>query len=314
MRGAGGAKGGLGVFTKCASHLHPWPGPAEMEITGVSPYYEAEVPPLFEYHMAEWPSWEQCADALYKIGNANIAYAMHKTGGPGSHGATVTGTNNEYYEKRQAGELFIPEVSFAIVTTANSAGEHEYQVKTLNRILEDTGGKILPLGEEPAWKNCDYISMLKMCFVPRGCMRLVGGGFEPLTALESTDHCLMGLGMDAPLRDKYVEKGIIMDDGTYTTWDVPFEGNHWNCWESVHFADPTDEEACNGAMQMVAEATEMTFKKPLAVSWAIFMHPIEQIGQACLNFHNWMRRIKRAFDPDTVSDPSGYIAADDAGN
>jgi glycolate oxidase len=57
LRGAAGALGGLGVFTKCAIHLHPWAGPKTIELKGISPYYETEVPPNFEYHMMEWPTW-----------------------------------------------------------------------------------------------------------------------------------------------------------------------------------------------------------------------------------------------------------------
>jgi glycolate oxidase len=122
MRGHAGAQSGLGVFTKCACHLHSWFGPPKMELQGVSPYYETEIPENFEYHMIEWPSWEKCADAQYKIGAAGIAFAMHKTGGPGSCGPIVTGNNNDYYEKWE--ELRgLPWVSFAIVTAGASLEE-----------------------------------------------------------------------------------------------------------------------------------------------------------------------------------------------
>ena len=79
-------------------------------------------------------SWTDCADAIYKIGEAAIAFAIHKTGGPGSCGPVVTGNNNEYYEMWE--ELNeVPWASFAIVTTANTPAEHDYQVK-LKHIIE----------------------------------------------------------------------------------------------------------------------------------------------------------------------------------
>ena len=34
MRGALGAQSGLGIFTRIGAHLHPWHGPAELEIQG----------------------------------------------------------------------------------------------------------------------------------------------------------------------------------------------------------------------------------------------------------------------------------------
>ena len=45
----------------------------------------------------------------------------------------------------------LPWISYAIVMAGASAAEHDYQVKTLNRIIEDTGGYIVPLGEMDIW-------------------------------------------------------------------------------------------------------------------------------------------------------------------
>ena len=78
MRGGQGAMGGLGVFTKCAAHLHPWYGPAELNIKGVSPYYEAVVPPNFEYHICDFPTWEAFGEGMAKVGEAGLAFGPAK--------------------------------------------------------------------------------------------------------------------------------------------------------------------------------------------------------------------------------------------
>jgi glycolate oxidase len=310
MRGSTGASGGLGVFTKCASHLHPWPGPTVIEVKGVSPYYEAEIPPLFEYHMIEWPSWERCADAQYKIGGAGIAFAMHKTGGPGSHGASVTGSNNEYYEKWE--ELRqIPWVSYIVVMAANSPEEHAYQVKTLDRILKDTRGTILPLGEKPIFKNRDFINMIRGCFIPRTAFRLTGTFTCPLQGADTVDHTAMGLSLDKEFRKKYDERGILCDDDVNEMWGVPFDGGHWSIFECGHFPDPSDEESVKGAAEMLQEGREIALKVPLAP----FLsgggeEAAREMGPLRGNYHNWMRKIKKSFDPNTVSDPKGYISAE----
>jgi glycolate oxidase len=313
MRGATGACGGLGVFTKCAGHLHPWPGPSEMEINGTSPYYEAEIPPNFEYHVIDWPTWEQCADAEYKIGGSGIAYALHKTGGPGSHGGCVTGNNNEYYEKRQAGELYFPEVSWAIVLAASSPEEHEYQVKVLNRILEETGGKITPVGEEPTWKKRDYLTVIRACFIPRLAFRLTGTfGTDGMMGQETVDNCALALKLDGRLRDKYIAKGSIMDDGTYNNWGVTYEGAHFALLEGGYQYDPIDKESCKGFVQMGQEGSEIAFKTPIGgLAWISMGEMMKVLGPACGNFPNWMRQIKKAFDPNTAADPIGYISAEE---
>jgi glycolate oxidase len=317
MRGYRGACGGLGVFTKCAGHLHPWSGPRTMEIKGVSPEYETEIPPLFEYHIIEFPTWEQYADAVYKIGEAGIAYALHKTGGPGSHGAIVTGNNNEYYERRQEGRLKVPRTSFAMVTAANSPEEHAYQVKTLDRILDETEGKITTVGEDPLMKNRDFINMIKACFIPRLAFRLTGTfTVDGFVGTESMDNCALGIKMDEVHRDKYAAKGIIMDDGTSNSWSTSFEGTHFALMECGHPFSATDEESLRGVQQMVNEGIETSIKKPFGIAWTALGTgalgaTLSLIGPLCGNYHHWMRKIKKAFDPNTASDPSTYISAEE---
>jgi glycolate oxidase len=316
IRGAAGAQGGIGVFTKCAGHLHPWPGPKKLEIKGTSPEYEAkEIPPNFEYHIIEWPSWEQCANAQYKIGEADIAYVLHKTSGPGSHGSIVTANNNEYYEKRQAGEMKIPPNAQALVMAAYTPEEHAYQVKTLDRILEETGGKIVPMGEHPTFKKRDFLNMIKACFIPRLAFRLSGNfNVDGFVGMESIDSCSMGLKMDEGHRDKYAAKGVIMDDGTYNSWGVAWEGSHYGHFECGHMYDPNDEASCQGVLEMIREGAEVSFKTPFNLSWApwalIVAADMDRIGASCGNFQNWLRQIKKTFDPNAVSDSTQYITVE----
>ena len=312
LRGSCGSLGGLGVFTKCACHLQPWPGPQTMEIKGISPDYETVVPPLFEYHMIDFPSWEKCADAQYKIGEAGIAYVLHVTGGPGSHGASVSGSNNAYYEKWEELKQ-IPEISLAIVMAGNSPGEHEYQVKTLDKILEDTGGRITPLGEEPIMKNRDYIDMVKGCFIPRTAFRMAGVfGVDGIVGQETVDNCALGLNLDGRQRDKYVEKGVIVNDGTYNSWGSTFEGAHLALVECGQLFSATDKESAEGMEEMRLEGLQISLKTPLGLSWSVRGDEVSKVvGPACGNFQNWMRKIKKVFDPNTASETVCYISAEE---
>jgi glycolate oxidase len=309
IRGCNGASGGLGVFTKCAGKLGPWPGPAELKIEGASPEYEAEIPPLFDYHILEWPTWEKCADGLYRICEAGLPYALHKAGGPGSHGAIVTTTNNEYWERRKAGELLIPKVSMGLVMAAKSAREHTFQVKVLDKILAETGGRICPVGEEPTFRRRDFLHMVKACFVPRLAFRLTGAFTEDgMIGIDSIAHATMGLGMDEAIKDKYAEKGAILADGTYNTWAVMWEAGHLAHFECGHQFDQMDDESVRGVAEMMRDGMDMAEKVPLASHW---IAPPKMIGPQCENFHLWMGAIKRTFDPNLKSDPSAYISGEE---
>jgi glycolate oxidase len=310
MRGSIGASGALGVFTKCAVHLHPWPGPSELEVKGTSPYYEAVIPPNFEYHICEFPTWKQYGEAELKIGQAGIGYALHKTGGPGSHGHCVTGSNNEYYQKKSQGELDLPRASFAIVLAANTSDEFAYQVKVLDRIMAETGGKFCPTGEVPDWKKRDFLTMIKACFIPRLAFRPTGAfEVDGITGMDTIDHCTEALIIDEAHRDKYAAMGGIMDDGTINNWGVVFEGGHLALTECGQQFSSTDDSSIDQTEKMIGEGLEISLKTPIAINWSFFGAGI--FGPHCYNFQNWMRTIKKTLDPKLVFDTSYYIPVDD---
>jgi glycolate oxidase len=312
LRGACGAAGGLGVFTKCAGHLHPWVGPEEITVTGNSPYYETDVLPNFEYHLCDFPTWEQFGEAMSKIGAAGIAFALHKSGGPGSHGTCVTGNNNEYYEKRSKGELDLPWKSFSIVMAAANEEEHAWQVKVLDKILEETGGTIAPLGEDPTWKKRDILTLLKACFIPRLAFRPTGTfAVDGMIGMETTGAMALGLTVDEQLHNKWNEKGIIFNDGTLNNWSITYEGSHFALFECGYQFSSIDMDSINGYNKMMAEGFDNCYNTPFSLSWAVFgEEQMPRIGPACGNHHLWMKKIKKAFDPNTVSDPLMYISGD----
>lgn len=313
MRGHAGAQSGLGVFTKCACHLHPWYGPPKTEIKGVSPYYEAEIPENFEYHLIEWPNWEKCADAIYKIGAAGIAFAIHKSSGPGTCGPVMVGNNNEYYEKWEEYKE-LPWVSWAIVMTGASSGEHAYQVKTLNKILEETGGKIMPLGEKDIWKKRDYINMVRACFIPRLSFRPAGSFCCPLQGADSIDHCLqVGLSKDDEFRRKYDDKNLLFNDGNNGMWGITFDNGHYALFECGHMYSQNEADSWKAAAYMMAEGGEIALKTPLSIGWAIIgSDTVNTLGPLVGNVQNWQRKIKKAFDPNNTADPAGYIKPEES--
>jgi glycolate oxidase len=309
MRGAAGALGSLGVFTKCACHLHPWPGPRQMKTTGVAPKYEAEIPPLFEYHIVGFPSWDHYAAAVYKIGEAGIAYALHKTGGPGTSGVYVTGSNNEYCERRANGEFGLPRHSFAIIMGANSEGEHVYQKKVFETILAETGGEISPVGEDETFKKHDYLHLLRVNRTPS-----TTGGFtmSGIMAMESMDNVALGLKTNDELVTDYQKKGLVADDGTSNSWSTAYEGTHFALAECGHGYDILDEETYKGVIGMPEEGMKKALALPLCMSWCVMGDQANRmLGPFVGNVQDWMRKVKRTFDPDCVSDPTFYISPEE---
>ena len=130
------------------------------------------------------------------------------------------------------GELEVPWKSFAIVMAAANEAEHAWQVKVLNKILEETGGKIVALGEDPTWKKRDILTMLKACFIPRLALRPTGTfAVDGHIGMDTAAAMSLGLIVDEKHRNKWNEKGIIMDDGTLNNWAITYEGSHFALFE-----------------------------------------------------------------------------------
>ena len=141
MRGTHGAMGGLGIFTKCAVKLYPWPGPRQVQIEGISPGHVATVPENFRCYVLSFPSWDSFADAQYKIGEAEIGYVMGKQLAAGIVPLMAAGSSTEYANIRQSGmadELMKDfQHSFQLVLAGHSSWEIEYQERTNDYPKED---------------------------------------------------------------------------------------------------------------------------------------------------------------------------------
>lgn len=313
IRGICGAFGGLGVFTKCACHLNPWPGPSVMEVKGVSPEYETEVPPHFEYHLFHFPGYQNIADAMYKIAESEIAYVLQKTGGATWQGAFTTTSNNEYWEEWQKGELQTLDSCLCVLLAANSTREHEYQVKVLERIIDETEGEVIPLGEKPTFKNRDFLQTIKVCHIPRQAFRLTGSFTDTFTfGVETMDSCLPGVTTEADLKKPYIESGALLDNGgADDIHRLPYEGGHYGACEGLAAFDPTDEESIKGVMHLGRVGLERAIQTPLSIGFFAHMPRLSKLGVAMSNYHLWLRKVKKAFDPDAVSDSSFYISAEE---
>jgi glycolate oxidase len=78
FRGVTGTAGAMGVCTKIAVRLHPWPGPATLPTTGTLPAYKAELPDNFKCYTLCFPDWDSWAKAASIIHENDILYLGHR--------------------------------------------------------------------------------------------------------------------------------------------------------------------------------------------------------------------------------------------
>jgi hypothetical protein len=168
--------GALGVFTKCAIKLFPWPGPAELPSDGIIPAYKAVLPPNIIGHTLAWPSWEAYANGLYRIWDSDISsyyshrqYTMFGRDLKGAMIKILTDPNKTLSDlegllkdpelRRQNEEM---KIDFQIILAGMTMRDIEWQEKVLDKILAETGGCKASLMEEQDIRDWSLLFLLRL--------------------------------------------------------------------------------------------------------------------------------------------------------
>jgi len=311
MRGMVGALGGMGVFTKCAIKLYPWPGPPVLEIEGLAPEYKIPVPSNFRSYVIAFPSWEQFADAAYKICEAEIGYIMGRELAPGLVPMLVSSSSAEYAELRQSGmvDQLMEEFrySFLLILAGGSLREIEYQERALREILAETEGWIPSISQDPDIVKRAFALMLKWDRQGR-IFQLAGTFHTSFGAPTAWDAAVEGAKVGEEIKKKYIAKGVIVDDAADNAWGGPYEQGRFGHLEELYMYDPADPESASGALEYAAEADQVIVQRSLGQPIGVLAEQADRVyGPACFNYQNWVRKLKRAFDPNMASDSNFYI-------
>jgi hypothetical protein len=171
-----GSMGAMGVFTKCAIKLFPWPGPPTLENDGIIPAYKATLPPNLQAHTLAWSSWEAFADGVYRIWDSGISgyyshrqYTMFGRDLKGAMIRILTDPNKSLDDLEDM--LKDPEVrrqneemkrDFQIILAGMTMRDIEWQEKVLDKILAETGGWKASMMEEPGVKDWSLLFLLRL--------------------------------------------------------------------------------------------------------------------------------------------------------
>ena len=133
--------------------------------------------------------------------------------------------------------------------------------------------------------------------------------------MDTIDLALNQIRAGTELKEKYIGKGVIMDDGADNSATLAFDQGHLAYTEMLIMYDHHDDESAEGAFDYLAESNQACLDRHLGP-------PIFQVsqvgtgkhgtfGQACFNYDAWLRKIKREFDPNNTSDPTAYASPDE---
>lgn len=78
LRGFLGSTGSLGVCTRVAVRLHPWPGPAYIPTRGTVPAYKADLPSNFKAYTLCWKTWDDYAKGVALFHENDVLFLGHR--------------------------------------------------------------------------------------------------------------------------------------------------------------------------------------------------------------------------------------------
>jgi hypothetical protein len=176
IMGGNGSMGAMGVFTKCAIKLFPWPGPPTLANEGIIPAYRATLPPNLQAHTLAWPSWEAYAEGVYRIWDSGIsgyyAHRQYTMFGRDLKGAMIRiltdpdktlddleEVMNDPDVRRQNEEM---KRDFQIILAGMTTRDIEWQERVLDKILAETGGWKASMMEEPFVKDWSLLFLLRL--------------------------------------------------------------------------------------------------------------------------------------------------------
>ena len=297
--------GGLGVFTKAATKVYHWAGPATFPVAGVSPKYApTEMPPNFFYRYYSFPSPGDMCEAQRRIGESEIAFEV--MGFNVAMLASNIATSND--EDHALFEQFRKQVQgpgFQVILIGNSAGDFEYKKKVLQKIIDETRGQSLKAVEDPGiaagvvWRSIRITASIRECFRAGGAFSAALGGSHPFA--EEVRY----LEEIAKVKKELISKGLLRDDGGYyLNWSHE-HGHLGHAEVLVQFLQSPEvalalQEFHTRARQI---ALDIKYGVPHGANGDIAN---DFFGPHAMNYHLWMRKAKKAFDPKGLSDSAMF--------
>jgi len=313
LRGAITPMGGMGIYTKAATKVYHWPGPTEFPIEGTSPNYApSAIPENFMIRYFSFSTKERLQEAICKIGEAEIAFEL--MGFPVSMMAANIATGNEE-EVRLLADLrkAVKGPGFVVIIVGNSRREFEYKKKVLERIVDETEGRSLEMIEDERvggallWRLIRITASIRETFRATGEHTGIFPGHSELGPIYRLTSRI------ADLKQDLIAKGLLLDDGAEP---FPWTEEHGSMAHAeVLIRYRSSPQTLQGIQWLNEESIRLCLEEPAGVPFFVRGDRLHGIfGPSASNYHVWLRRLKKAFDPNGVCDPLDYISPEEGQN
>lgn len=301
--------GGLGVFTRAATKLYHWPGPASIELQGNSPrYVPTTISDRFVIRIYSFASLDKADEAQRKIGEAEIAYELMGFN-KGMAASNIATSNEEMLKLHAEFSKLLSDYCLMVILGGYSKRDLEYKVKVLNQIVLETDGKLLTrISDDPAvaaactWRWLRSTASIREVFRATGCFGGEVGGSDVFRLM--TEYIIE----TAKIKQDLIDQGLVFNDGA-----PPFTQclEHGHCGHAELLIRYLPNEANWAAlMKFLDTANSIAINRHFGVPAHVFSDSQHDLyGPHVMNYHKWLRKIKKTFDPQGVSEGSHHITA-----
>ncbi|MHB8895910.1 MAG: FAD-binding oxidoreductase [Candidatus Geothermincolia bacterium] len=307
MRGSMGAFSGLGIFTRCAVKLFNWPGPPETQAEGLLLDVSSPVPEHARFTMLFFPDRKSQDDAIYKVGEYELAYLMTRTSI-----AAFAYTAAPHVLKKIAGtsalrEMLTRELKYSatVVMMADSAGEIEYKDAVLKQIALDAGGFVMDITRAEPIASMFFLNFIRNTAVPV-VFRAGGMFYTALDRNETWDTQMNWADAGEKIKEKWIAKGGILDDMADNPFMAIYEDNTWAHCEEIFQYDPRNPEHLQSLLPIMIEFSLQAIEQCMEPLSAMDARLRKLIGPIMGNYTTWQKRISASLDSGGVADTGFY--------
>jgi hypothetical protein len=152
-----------------------------------------------------------------------------------------------------------------------------------------------------------YQSLVRSGMNMRGVFRFAGTFWTAMGSLVSWDNAIRGAKVGAQVKRKYIEKGIIVDDGGDNAWGGLYEGGAYAHLEELAMYDQRDPRCREGVVDYILETNLACIENHCGDSLNAIGPPNHALfSPACMDYDKYTQRIKAALDPNDAAEGGMY--------
>lgn len=172
----------------------------------------------------------------------------------------------------------------------------------------------LPIGERQRQKSLSELFwvMLRHANNTQGNFRPSQAMFTSMGTFDTWDVGISQSEWIAERKQEYIRQGLFLDDGGDLGCGGTFENAHMGYLEGIGMYSTKDPKSVMAAGRVIDEAAQACIDKAFGIPIAGFGWEMNRkLGPASGNYHLWMKKIKKALDPNRAGDPFFYAEPDE---